>query len=364
MRTFCVCLFVLALTLAPGAAYAQAQSTPPQTYSITMASPMGPGSTIKVARDGSKLSLEQMVAKSKDGPGMHIRQIYDFATHKYWTMDLEGGPCVVSTYTSTHLPSMFDPIGGAAEMQAEFAKAKPVALRSETVNGIATRVYEMPFPEIKGKMRFFLEEKHNFVVKTVMIPAGGKEQTQSEITSLSYEKPPATLFVPPQNCRVQAGESSATGGRAETEISATAAGQKNLGAEQPAQKPAPERKAAAAPASRTTAPASAAQVTEVRAVSVQPSNYQGRSPAAFVFTFSVTANAATPIKYILLNQADIVWNSGALTFAGAGTKELKIPVKVGVPNGTQWEGSAKLQVYAPNKIESEPVKVSADCRAK
>ena len=210
-----------------------AQSTPlPQVYSLTVSAGT---TTINVARDGSKVSLEQIVPKSDRGPGMHIRQIYDFATHKYWTMP-EGEPCIVSTYTSNSLPSMFDPIGGAEEMRAEMAKSKPVALRSETVNGIPTKVYEMPVPEIKGKMRMFLEEKHNFVVKSVIIAAGGKEQTQMEITNLSYEKPAAALLVPPQNCRVQAGESGATGGRAETQIDASAKGEANLGTAKPAQK--------------------------------------------------------------------------------------------------------------------------------
>ena len=180
MRILCAIPLVLMLGLAPAVIGVQAQSTPlPQVYSLTVSAGM---TTINVARDGSKVSLEQIVPKSDRGTGMHIRQIYDFATHQYWTMP-EGEPCIVSTYTSSYLPSMFDPIGGAEEMRAEIAKSKPVALRSETVNGIATKVYEIPVPEIKGKMRMFLEEKHHFVVKAVIIPAGGKEQTQMEITS-------------------------------------------------------------------------------------------------------------------------------------------------------------------------------------
>jgi hypothetical protein len=104
-------------------------------------------------------------------------------------------------------------------------------------------------------------------------------------------------------------------------------------------------------------------VTEVRALGVGPdSHYAGPSPAAFEFKFSITASGPADIKYILVNQADRVSASGTLTFDAAGTKELTVPVKVGVPNGTHWDGSGKLQIYAPNKIESEPVKVSADCR--
>ena len=98
---------------------------------------------------------------------------------------------------------------------------------------------------------------------------------------------------------------------------------------------------------------------------VQPgAAYKGASPAQFGFTFAITATGPAEIKWILLNQGDTFWESGTLTFERAGTKEVKIPVKVGVPNGTTWQGWAKLQVYEPNRIESEQVKLSADCRTK
>ncbi len=357
MRSLSVSLFVLTLSLAPAAAYLHAQSPQrPQTYSATVTMPMGPGTTVKVARDGSKESVEQTVPPGKNGPGMHIRQIYDFATHKYWTMDLEGGSCVVSTYTSPNLPSMFDPIGGVEETRAGLAQSKAVALRSEAVNGIPTKVYELPVPEIKGKMRLFLEEKHDFAVKMVMVPANGKEQTQMEITSLSYDRPAATLFVPPQNCRVQAGESSVSGGHAETEVSAAAAGEKKLGTA----KPAP-----ATPAPKTAAPAAAAPVIEVRGAGVAPAHYTGPAPAVYQFEFSIDASGPVEAEWVLVSQADTAWESGKLVFEAAGTRNLIVPVKIGVGNGTHWEGSGHLEVViGATRVSSVTVSISADCRAK
>lgn len=346
MRILCAIPIVLMLGLAPGVMGVQAQSTPlPQAYSLTVSAGT---TTFNVARDGSRVSLEQIMPKSDRGPGMHVRQIYDFATHRYWTMP-EGEPCIVSTYTSSYLPSMFDPIGGAEEMRAEMAKSKPVALRSETVNGIPTRVYEMPVPEIKGKMRMFLEEKHNFVVKAVIIPAGGKEQTQMEITSLSYEKPAAALLVPPQNCRVQAGEGSATGGRGEMQIDESARGEANLGSA----KPAPKGGAAAAPE------------IEVGGAGVSPVNYTGPAPAAFEFQFDIAASGPVQAQWVLVSQANTAWASGTIAFEAAGRQTLKVPVKIGVANGRHWDGKGHLEiVVGAKRISSPTLDISADCKLK
>lgn len=335
------------LGLAPAVIGLHAQSAPlPQVYSLTVSAGT---TTLNVARDGSKLSLEQIVPKSDRGPGMHIRQIYDFATHKYWTMP-EGEPCIVSTYTSNSLPSMFDPIGGAEEMRAEIAKSKPVALRPETVNGIPTKVYEMPVPEIKGKMRMFLEAKHDFVVKAVIIPAGGKEQTQMEITSLSYEKPAAALLVPPQNCRVQGGESSASGGHAETQIAASAKGEAHLGTGKPAQKG---------------GGAAAAPEIEVGGAGVSPANYTGPAPAAFEFQFEIAASGPVQAQWVLVSQADTAWASGTIAFKAAGKQILKVPVKIGVANGRHWDGKGHLEiVVGAKRISSPTLDISADCKLK
>jgi len=372
MRILCTVLFMAMLASAPAVLSSQAQpSRPPQTYSLTETnSMMVDGMTVKIARDGSKESMEQIVAPSAKGPGMHVRALYDFAAHKVYTIDVTGvHPCTVVNYSSPAIPAMYDPISGAEETTAEFNKLKPAVLRTETINGIAAKVVEIANPDGQGKTRLWLEEKLNFPVRWVTIGADGKEETQMEIHSLSFAKPPADLFVPPQNCQGLAGETNATGGHVEMGVQApTPAAGQGAGAQAPSRTP-PSRADAPAQPSRPTGRGQAAptgvQVTKVRAVGARPTpDYKGASPATFEFVFSITANGPTEIKYILLNQADRVWNSGTLAFDAAGTKEVTIPVKVGVPRGTVWEGSAKLQVYAPNKIESEPVRISADCRGK
>ena len=350
MRTLIVSVFVLTPVLAPAIALSQT----PQTYSLTQT--VAGRITIQVARDGAKESVEQTVPPSANGPGMHIRSLYDFAAKKLWTMNLEGGPCTVVAYTSPGVPSMFDPISGAEEMRAGLAQNKPAVLRSETVNGIATKVYEMPVPEINGKMRMFLDETHSFAVKMVMVSSDGKEQTQMEITHLSFAKPAADLFVPPQDCEGLAGETSASGGHVETNVGGQAQAERKLTPAKPAPKPA----AAPAPAA-----AAAAPEIEVLGAGVGPVNYTGPSPAAYTFSFSIDANGPVEAEWVLVSQADTAWASGTLVFEAAGTKELNVPVKIGVANGKHWEGAGHLEVVVGEKrFSSATVKISADCKAK
>jgi hypothetical protein len=116
MRISSVSSLLAVLILAPAIAGAQA----PQTYSLTLK--MGARITVQVDRDGSKESIEQTAPPGKDGSGMHIRSLYDFAAHKVWTMNLDGGPCTVVAYTSPDAPSMLDPVSGAAEVRAGLAQ--------------------------------------------------------------------------------------------------------------------------------------------------------------------------------------------------------------------------------------------------
>ena len=105
-----------------------------------------------------------------------------------------------------------------------------------------------------------------------------------------------------------------------------------------------------------------AQVTAVRSVGVRPRpDYKGEYPGQFDFVFAVTSDGPAEVKYILVNQADRAWQSGTVSFTRAETKEVVLPIKVGV-RGQLFEGWAKLDVYSPNKIESERVPFSVDCR--
>jgi hypothetical protein len=109
-------------------------------------------------------------------------------------------------------------------------------------------------------------------------------------------------------------------------------------------------------------PAAGGQVTAVRAVAVRPqAAYKGPYPGKLDFVFSITSDGPAEVKYILVNQSGAVWKADTLNFSGAETKEIALPAKVGIL-GKLFEGWTKLKVYQPNKIESEQLPFSVDCR--
>jgi hypothetical protein len=109
-------------------------------------------------------------------------------------------------------------------------------------------------------------------------------------------------------------------------------------------------------------PAAGGQVTAVRAVAVRPRpDYKGPYPGKFDFVFAITSDGPAEVKYTVVNQSGAVWKADTLNFAGAETKEIALPFKVGIP-GALLEGWTKLKVDQPNKVESEPLPFSVDCR--
>jgi hypothetical protein len=342
----------LAAVLLVGAAVhaGPAQSAaPPQTYSLTSTSSMlAPNMTITIARDGSRELVEQVVPKSAASPqGFHALLLYDFAARKVYAGSPDGGPCTVTDYVSPEAPTLLDPVQAAAEITKHLATQNVSALPTAVVNGIPARVLDMPV-EGGGTMRYWLESQFNVPVKMVLVGPDRRERPLLEVLALRFEKPAAHLLVAPTYCKVVAGQTSATGGHVEMTVETP-----------PAQAPAPQAPAAAAPA-----PESAPQVTAVRVVGVRPTpRYVGPYPGKFNFVFAITSSGRAEVKWVLVNQADVAWENGTLRFESAGTKELSIPIKVGV-QGKLWEGWTRLLVYEPNKIESEQAPYSVDCRGR
>jgi hypothetical protein len=360
-----------------------AQSPTPETYSLTIISQMteasmftGQASNLKIYRNGSKELVELTVAPWAANPkGVRMSYLFDFQAHKAYTRDLVANACSWMNYVSARAPVNYDPLTGSDALLADLAKQTPKVLGKEVVNGISAKVEEFATPD-QGKAKLWIAEKGNFIVKVEAAGLDGKSQTQLEAKQLSYTKPSDSLFAPPSNCDTHTqGEWSDTGvnAHAEVAVEARGSGSANLATKQAqgeasvqtsskvgsqaSPKPAPTGTSGP----RTQAAQAQGRVTEVRSVGVRPTpDYKGPYPGKFDFVFSVTTDGPAEVKWVLVNQADIAWGSGALSFAGAGTQEVVKPIKVGMP-GKLWQGWAKLEVYAPNKLESEEVHISADC---
>ena len=180
-------------------------ASPPHTYSFTEKNSMiVPDLTLKIYRDGSKELIDQSRPPSSASPqGFHTRSLYDFQGHKVYTWDLiqTARPCSASDYAEAAAPYETDVISGAAELAAMIAADKPQTVGTETVNGIAAKILEVPDPSGQGRTRIWLAEKSNYVIKWVIIPKTGPPQIQLEITNLSFVKAPASVFVLPAACK-------------------------------------------------------------------------------------------------------------------------------------------------------------------
>jgi hypothetical protein len=154
-----------------------------------------------VYRSGSKALIDRSMPPSPELPkGFHTRTLYDLQTNTSFTWDVSQTPmpCSRGTFSgSWGDPFSPDSIATAAELAQQNAKAAG----TETVNGFATKVFEIEQP---AKIKLWVESKYGLVVKMQMTQAGGQPQIVSEIKQLSLAAPPASTFVLPADCAATA----------------------------------------------------------------------------------------------------------------------------------------------------------------
>jgi len=363
-----ICAFVLGSLLAAGLpAQAPAPSSSlPETYSFTATeSLIGPEMTVKGNRNGSKELIERIAVPR---PGVanpfHDRVLYDFQAHRLYTTNLATNQCTTQQYDSPYAP-VFDPIGGSGEMLGELASHPPTVLRTESVNGIATKAIEMDLPEDQGKVKFWLDARYSFPVKWVMAMKGQPETTQIEIKQLSYAPSPAALFIPPAGCAQVGGVTTATGGHAEMSVQVDIPTQTfELGG-------AAGNAAGAQPAAPRVSPppaaAGAAKVTAVR-LHLVPESYAGPCPAKVQLVADITTDGPGKVWYNFLAGA-VAKNGpseGEVSFSAAGTQSVTLDgafrTTPMVPN-TSFLASMKDQNgnHGPQNVSSGPVKYNVTC---
>ncbi len=200
MRNFLLVLLGLAFVPSFLVSWLQAQyASPPQTYSITQVNsmlPMTPGVTLtqKIYRDGSKVLMETSnPPRAKNPKGYHHRALRDLQAHKYWVWDLleTSSPCGAGTFSG----DWGDPFDFSASMTAHL----PKQVGMETVNGIATKVFEATGPQ-GGGVKLWLDTRYGLIIKWDMIAKNGQHQTTLEVKEFSLAKPPASVFALPPAC--------------------------------------------------------------------------------------------------------------------------------------------------------------------
>jgi hypothetical protein len=333
----------------------------PDTYSfVAMHAMFGPAMTVKVNRNGSKEVIEKTSVANPSQ--FHDRVLYDFAAHRIYTTDLISNICSTQAYGSDHAP-MFDPIGSSQEMIRDMAKNPPPVVGRENVNGIATKVLEMPIEGGQGKSKVWLDEKHNFVVKLAIgMGKAAALTTAIELRQLSYAPSPAAMFVAPRGCKEIGGMSTAEGGHAEVSMDVKASGTAELGQ---AGARAPE----ARPAARQAPPAApAGNVVSVR-YRLEPASYSGRCPAPVKLIGEITTDGPGKVWYAFLAGA-VKANGpreGTVEFTAAGTRTVTlggtIPFTPQVPDTRMLAAMEDAQgKHGPETVPSEDVPYNVTCK--
>lgn len=314
----------------------------PDTYSVVATGEMGGPLSIKINRNGFKELIEW---RNQSGD-MHMRQLYDFQAHRLYNLDLVAKRCSIQEYISPFAPMNFDPIGGADEMRKEMAKNPPKILRTEAVNGIKTRVAEAVFPEVQGKMTFWLDEKHGFTVKQTITMKGNPERVVYEIRQIRYAPSPASLFTPPADCTPGGGVTSATGGHAEAQLEATVQQTHDL---------------ASAP------PAARGNVTAVR-LRLNPERFSGACPSPVQLVADITTDGPGTVWYEFLAGAVRKKGpgEGRVKFGAAGTQTVKLDAEyVSTPGVPELSMIAAMEdengKHGPQTVSSEPAYYNATC---
>ena len=195
-----------------------AQSTVPQSYTLTVSSGMALESMTlnaaveaRVSRFGPREFVD-VTGKAQAGQpkAVHARHWFDLVTHKVYTLDVVQNTCSWMSFTAPDMPTMYDPVASPALSAEELAAFNKTVVRRETINGIATKYAESSNEQ--GKSSMWAAENGNYPVKVVMTFPGAQPILMLEVTELHFVKPDIALLVPPANCTTHAqGEWTATG---------------------------------------------------------------------------------------------------------------------------------------------------------
>ena len=162
----------------------------PDAYTVTENNMMsGPGSTTTVYRDGSKALMEITNAQ-----GGHTRTLYDLqaGTSMSWSAENATAGCSTGTFSG----DWGDPFASSADMTKDLAKPEVKMTGTETINGFATKVYEITGPTAAQSAKAWVDNKYGLVIKANV----GAMGTMVEVKTLSVGKPAASVFVLPPAC--------------------------------------------------------------------------------------------------------------------------------------------------------------------
>jgi hypothetical protein len=166
----------------------------PDTYTVVENTVMsGPGSTTTVYRDGQKALVE-----IKNAQGQHTRTLYDLQAHTdlSWSAENASAGCGTGTFSG----DWGDPFASSADMTKGLSDPNVKMTGAETINGFATKVYEITGPTPAQSAKAWVDNKYGLVIKANV----GAMGTMVEVKQLSVAKPAASVFFLPSSCAAAA----------------------------------------------------------------------------------------------------------------------------------------------------------------
>jgi len=181
-------LLCLASWTTAGAQYQPA----PTHYTIVNA---GGGQTQHFYRDGDRVLVDLNMPKSDEQPvAIHMRTIVDVPSTKQQSWDLlkASVPC-----NSPRKGDWGDPFGLWQQMALDDS-VTPTAIGQDTVNGMATTVFEKR--EKPGTVKLWRDTTYGLLVKAVMTPTGAQPIEMFETKEFRVGAPMASVFTVPKRC--------------------------------------------------------------------------------------------------------------------------------------------------------------------
>ena len=195
LRVVACSALLVPLVNTPAALNAQSTAEP-TAYTVTSTNTLfGPPSTTHVYRLGSKVLVESDTSPSAELPkGIHVRTFYDLKAMKSVTVDMGEGAAPCSTAALSG--DWGDPFEGASALTDPNGKH----VGTETIHGYPTEIVEASAGS-EGTMKAWVDPKTGLIVKALMIPTDGSApKTLVEVTSVSMDPPPASIFEIPARC--------------------------------------------------------------------------------------------------------------------------------------------------------------------
>ena len=172
MRVRLAILFVAGIIAVPQilAQYSKA----PEAYSVSETNAMsGPGSTTQIYRDGPKAMVEITNAQ-----GGHTRTLYDLQAHTNisWSVETASAGCSSGTFSG----DWGDPFASSEDMTKDLAKPEVKMTGAETINGFATKVYEIAGATPAQSAKAWVDTKYGLVIKANVGQMGTLKMTGAE----------------------------------------------------------------------------------------------------------------------------------------------------------------------------------------